>query len=105
MEDRTIEKITFYKDTQSIGHREIYEHNGIKIKLELESDSFEQQCFAKAYALDGLKWNEIYSIPFIEMKTPKGLSYQSQYINKESTAEVEFQQDVKRLKKYINMVL
>ncbi len=39
----TIEKIT-YKGSQSISFREIYKLDEKRIKLEIRSDSYDQQC-------------------------------------------------------------
>lgn len=103
--EKTIEKITYKNDGQSIRHREIYEYKNLKIKLELESDSYDIQCYARASVLDGLKWNIIYTIPHAEMKTEKGLAYKIPYRNNGSAAESEFKDDVERLKKYIREIL
>lgn len=103
--EKIIEKITYQHDSQSIRHREIYEYKNLKIKLELESDSYDIQCYARAYVLDGLQWNLIYSIPHSEMNTPKGLLYTVKYRNNASAAGIEFKADVDRLKKYIAKIL
>lgn len=103
--EKIIEKITYRQDSQSIRHREIYEYKNLKIKLELESDSYDIQCFARAYVLDGLQWNLIYSIPHSEMQTPAGLLYTVKYRNNAPSAEIEFIADVNRLKKYIAEIL
>lgn len=103
--EKIIEKITYQHDNQSIRHREIYEHKNLKIKLELESDSYSIQCYARAYALDGLQWSLIYSVPHQEMKTPSGLLYTTRYRNNPSDAGIEFKADVDRLKKYIAEIL
>lgn len=42
-----IEKIT-YKGSQSINFREIYKLDEKRIKLEIKSDSYDQQCYAMA---------------------------------------------------------
>jgi len=103
--DTTIEKITFKIDHQSIGHREIYKYKDLKIKLELESDGYDFQCYARAYVLDDLKWNLIYSIPHEQMKTKSGLIYAVPYRNDATAAEPEFKADVEMLKKYIAEIL
>ena len=103
--EKIIEKITNRHDNQSIRHREIYEHKNLKIKLELESDSHDFQCYARAYVLDGLQWSLIYSIPHQEMQTPKALLYMLNYRNNAQAAGIEFKADVDRLKKYIAEIL
>ncbi len=100
----TIEKIT-YKGSQSINFREIYKLEEKRIKLELKSDSYDMQCYARAYILKDEKWELIYSIPYSEMNTPNGLSHHVTYRHKASAAEVEFKTDVQRLKKYIGEIL
>ena len=103
--EKTIENIT-YAGTQSVNRREIYMHGSIKIKLELKSDSIDYQSYARAYALDGLEWKLIYSIPYSEMKTRNKIQYDLRYRdNKIHLASCEFEQDVQRLKKYINEIL
>jgi len=100
----TIEKIT-YKGSQSINFREIYKLEEKRIKLEIKSDSYDQQCYARAYILKDEKWELIYSIPYAEMKTPKGLCYHVTYRHNASAAEAEFKADIQRLKKYVEEIL
>ena len=73
--EKVIEDITYSSSHQSISRRVIYEYKNLKIKLELQSDGYKRQCYARASALDGLEWRLIYSIPHSEMKTPEGLCY------------------------------
>ena len=103
--EKTIENIT-YAGHQSINRREIYMHGEIRIKLELKSDNIDFQSYARAYALDGLEWKLIYSIPYSQMKTRHGIQYEVRYRDgREHLASQEFEQDVQRLKKYINEIL
>ena len=99
-----IEKIT-YKGSQSVNFREIYKLDEKRIKLEIKSDSYDQQCYARAYILKDEKWEQIYSIPYSEMNTPKGLCYHVTYKSKATAAEAEFKIDIQRLKKYIEEIL
>lgn len=103
--EKTIE-ITTYGGHQSIYHREFYEFKNLKIKLELNTEKYAPQCYAKAYVLDGLEWNLIYSIPYPEMKTQRDIYYMPQYRDSKAVnAGKEFTADVKRLKKYIQELL
>ena len=103
--ERTIEKVTCSL-SQSIYHRELYEIGNQKIKLELNTENYEQQCYANAYLLDGLKWNLIYTIPYPEMKTPRDIFHKLPFRDKDAyKAEKEFETDVQRLKKYIRELL
>ena len=99
-----IEKIT-YKGSQSINFREIYKLDEKRIKLEIKSDSYDQQCYARAYLLKDEKWEPIYSIPYSEMNTSKGLCYHVTYRSNASAAEAEFKSDIERLKKYVEKIL
>ncbi len=105
MKDKTLEKITFKSGNQAICHRELYEHNGVKIKIEIKSDSFKVQCYAKASALDGLEWKILYTIPAELMKTEDGLIYAVPYRNNAEAAEKEFQKDVLHIKDCVNKLL
>ena len=102
--ETTIEKIT-YKGSQSINFREIYKLEDKKIKLEIKSDSYDMQCYARTYILKDEKWELIYSIPYSEMNTPNGLCHHVIYRHKASAAEDEFTSDIQRLKKYIEEIL
>ncbi len=103
--EKTIEIVT-YGGHQSIYHRELYEFKNLKIKLELNSEDYARQCYARAYVLDGLEWKLIYSIPYPEMKTPRDIYYMPQYRDKKAAnAGKEFTADVQRLKKYISEIL
>ncbi len=99
-----IEKIT-YKGSQSISFREIYKLDEKRIKLEIKSDSYDQQCYARAYILKDEKWELLYSIPYSEMNTQKGLCYHVTYRSNASAAEGEFKVDIQRLKKHIEEIL
>lgn len=99
-----IEKIT-YKGSQSINFREIYKLDEKRIKLEIKSDSYDQQCYAIAYLLKDEQWKTIYSIPYSEMNTSKGLCYHITYRSNASAAEAEFKSDIERLKKYVEKIL
>lgn len=104
IKETTIEKIT-YKGSQSISFRGIYKINEKRIKLEIKSDSYDQQCYAMAYILKDEKWEPIYSIPYSEMITPKGLCYHVTYRSNAVAAEKEFKTDIDRLKKYVGEIL
>ena len=104
IKETTIEKIT-YKGSQSISFREIYKLEEKRIKLEIKSDSYDQQCYARAYILKDEKWEPVYSIPYSEMNTPKGLCYHVTYRSNAAAAENEFKSDTERLKKYVKELL
>lgn len=104
IKETTIEKIT-YKGSQSISFREIYKLDEKRIKLDIKSDSYDQQCYARAYLLKDEKWELIYSIPYSEMNTPKGLCYHVTYRSNAAAAEKEFKSDIDRLKKYVKEIL
>lgn len=100
--EKIIEDITYSSSHQSISRRVIYEYKNLKIKLELQSDGYKRQCYARASALDGLEWKLIYFIP----KTPEGLCYYVPYRDDNAqNAKKEFDRDIERLKKYINTIL
>ena len=104
--EKIIEDITYSSSSQSITRRVIYEHKSFKIKLEVKSDGWINQCYARAYALDGLDWKPIYSIPSKEMKTREGLCYYVPYRDEKApNAKNEFNRDIERLKKYITEIL
>ena len=72
--EKIIEDITYASSNQSISRRVIYEFKNLKVMLELKSDSYRGQCYARASVLDNLEWRVIYFIPHAEMRTPEGLS-------------------------------
>jgi len=104
IKETTIEKIA-YKGSQSINFREIYKREEKRIKLEIKSDSYDQQCYARAYILKDEKWELVYSIPYSEMNTPKGLCYHVTYRHNANAAEAEFVKDTSRLKQYVDIIL
>src|SRR5574344_934701 len=91
IKETTIEKIT-YKGSQSISFREIYKLDEKRIKLEIKSDSYDQQCYARASILKDEKWEPIYSISYSEMNTPKGLCYHVTYRSNAAAAEKNLKQ-------------
>lgn len=104
--EKVIEDITYSSSNQSISRRVIYEFKNLKIMLELKSDSYRRQCYARASALDGLEWRLIYSIPHSKMRTPEGLCYCVPYRDEKApNAKCEFDRDIERLGKYITEIL
>lgn len=72
--ENIIESIV-YPGSQSVTCRIIYQLNGRTVKLEIKSDSFEQQSYAKACVFDGTSWKDLYTIPYALMRTPPELLY------------------------------
>ena len=104
--ERVIEDITYSSSNQSISRRIIYEFKNFKIMLELKSDSYKRQCYARASVLDGLEWRVIYFIPSSEMRTSEGLCYCVPYRDEKApNAKKEFDRDIERLKKYVAEIL
>ena len=54
--EKIIEDITYASSNQSISRRVIYEFKNLKVMLELKSDSYRGQCYARASVLDNLEW-------------------------------------------------
>ena len=104
--EKIIEDITYASSNQAISRRVIYEFKNLKVMLELKSDSYRGQCYARASVLDNLEWRVIYFIPHAEMRTPEGLcNYLPYRDNKAPNAKKEFDKDIERLKKYISELL
>ena len=104
--EKIIEDITYASSNQSISRRVIYEFKNLKVMLELKSDSYRGQCYARASVLDNLEWRVIYFIPHAEMRTPEGLCHYLPYRHtKAPNAKKEFDKDIERLKKYISELL
>lgn len=103
-----IEDVSFKSSEQSINRRVIYNYKNTKIRLLLKSDSYEQQCYARAEALDGFDWKPIYSIPSTLMATPKDLKAYPQFQSNSadfSKAKSYFETDVQNLKKSIEKII
>lgn len=45
------------------------------LQIEIRSDSYQNQCYARVKRWDGEKWQLVHFIPNADMKTPKGLAY------------------------------
>ena len=104
--EKIMEDITYASSNQSISRRVIYEFKNLKVMLELKSDSYRGQCYARASVLDNLEWRVIYFIPHAEMNTPEGLCHYLPYRDtKAPSAKKEFDKDIERLKKYISELL
>ena len=72
--ENIIESIV-YPGSQSVTCRIIYQLNGRTIKMEIKSDSFAPQSYAKACVFDGTTWKDLYAIPYALMQTPHELFY------------------------------
>lgn len=101
----TLEKICYKSNAQSVSYREIYKIKDKKIKIAIKSDSYENQCYARASVLKNDEWQIIYSIPYSVMKTPNSLAYKLEYKNSPASAEKEFKDDIKKLKKLAEKIL
>lgn len=100
-----IEKICYKSSNQSLSYREIYKLNDKKIKLDIKSDSYHNQCYARAYVLKNDEWTQIYSIPYSLMRTSEGLIYKNDYKNKPAMAEINFKEDIQKLKTQTEKIL
>lgn len=86
---------------QDITYMEIFELNGRKVKVEVKSDAFDFQCYARVKVLDvNNGWYVLYAIPYSEMKTRSGL-----YYAKDGKDEKYFVEDVECLKKMAKELL
>lgn len=75
MPNENIIESIIYPGSQSVTCRIIYQLNGRTIKLEIKSDSFAPQSYAKACVFDGTTWKNLYAIPYALMQTPHELFY------------------------------
>lgn len=96
--EKTIETIYYQCSSQSLVYRELYVLNNKKIKLEIKSDSYRNQCYARSYVLKNDEWSVIYSVPYAEMETKEGLIYHHDYKKQPQKAHNEFRTDILRLK-------
>ncbi len=105
LKEDIIEKICYKSSNQAISYREIYQIEDKKLKLEIKSDSYHSQCYARASVLKNDEWIQVYSIPYSIMQTPEGLIYKSDYKNKPAVAEGNFKDDIQKLKHYAEKIL
>jgi len=103
--EELLESITYLSSSQSLSCREIYVQQGKRIKLDIKSDSYRNQCYARAYVLKQDEWNLIYSIPYSLMQTQDSLAYHSEYKNNPKLAETKFKTDIEKLKTNIEKIL
>ena len=103
--EELLESVTYLSSNQSLSHREIYKINDKKIKLDIKSDSYRNQCYARAYVLKNDEWSLIYSIPYNLMQTPESLAYHSEYKNNPTLAQAKFKEDIAKLKQYTEKIL
>ena len=101
LKDELIEEI-ISKGSQSVSYREIYKHDNFKIKLEIKSDAFDMQSYARAYVLKDLEWSLIYSIPYSKMVTPFNIICR---MMTDTEYKKLFIQDRDKLKKEIETIL
>jgi hypothetical protein len=70
-------EVKTWKGSQSVHFRKLVQLNQFKVKIEIKRDSYAMQSWAVASVFDPAKldWNQVYSIPYPEMKTKEGLMY------------------------------
>mgnify|MGYP007096096801 CR=1 FL=1 len=76
--ENIIESIV-YPGSQSVTCRIIYQLNERIVKLEIKSDGFAPQSYAKASVFDGTSWKDLYAIPYALMRTPHELFYSPRF--------------------------
>ncbi|HSA05873.1 MAG TPA: hypothetical protein P5556_01685 [Candidatus Gastranaerophilales bacterium] len=103
--EELLEAITYLSSSQTLSYREICILQDKKIKLDIKSDSYCNQCYARAYVLKNDEWSLIYSIPYSLMLTPDSLAYHSEYKNNPSQAQDKFKEDIAKLKEYTRKIL
>jgi len=74
---KTITAAEIGKGKQSVNFTETVEIKGKKIRINIKSDAYDFQSYAKAQGFnpDTMTWTEVASIHFSKMKTPKELIY------------------------------
>nr|QIM10485.1 hypothetical protein PlAlph_3770 [uncultured Alphaproteobacteria bacterium] len=77
-----IESIVYF-GSQSVTGQIIYQLNGRTIKLEIKSDSFAVQSYAKVCVFDGTVWNDLYAILYSLMQTPHELFYSPRFCGRD----------------------
>ena len=80
--ENIIESIV-YPGSQSVTCRIIYRLNGRTIKLEIKSDGFAPQSYAKACVFDGTSWKDLHAIPYALMRTPHELFYSPSFCGRD----------------------
>lgn len=83
--------------TQSASVSKIIEgDNGLKIKIDIKSDSYDFQSYARVSVFSDLKWNIVDTIAYSNMQTPHKLYYHSQG-KPANTLAPHFSQDIQTL--------
>lgn len=72
--ETTIQK-EISRGSQSIDYLEVVKIGSEKIKINIKSDSYRQQCYARAYTFVNKKWEQVAYIPSSKMKTEEKLFY------------------------------
>lgn len=103
--EELLESIIYQSSSQSLSYREIYILIDKRIKLEIKSDSYRNQCYTRASVLKNDEWSLIYSIPYSLMSTPDSLAYHSEYKNNPKLAEAKFKDDIEKLKTNLEKIL
>jgi hypothetical protein len=85
----------------------IKSESGLKIKIDIKSDSYDFQSFARVSVFNPseLKWNVISSIPFGNMSTPHKLFYSIQKNDNPAILSDKFKKDVEVLTKEAEEIL
>lgn len=95
-------EVKTWKTGQAAHFRKLIQLDEFKVKIEIKVDSHAPQSFAVASVYNPAKmdWIKLYSIPYPEMETEKGIQYDS----KELTA-VPFAKDSETLMAGISSIL
>lgn len=84
---------TISKGSQSLEYKQLINYKGYKLRINIKSDSYEPQSYARISILKDLKWEILDYIPSSQMSTNSELVYQPRYRQNYDMAEKEFLKD------------
>ena len=87
------------KGQQDVNYTEVLEVAGSKLRIQIRSDSYEQQCHSRIGRWNGEEWKHLHSL--VTRKTPNGLAYHPQG----GTNEKHFKADREELLRVAKEVL
>jgi hypothetical protein len=99
--------VEFGKGKQSIDFVEIVSIGSDKCKIEIRSDSYKFQCYARIKIFNPIEkaWNALADIHHSQMNTREGLVYEPQYQTSRVSASTEFDLDRNALIERAKLIL
>ena len=92
------------RGSQSLNYLELVKLDDHKLRIEIKSDTYRAQCYARVSRHDGTQWHHLHDIPSSSMSTPAQLIHKAQHNCPEKMEDL-FMEDRNELLRIAELIL